>query len=523
MNKRKAKTSDMLRTVRAKAQRFVDRLNWAEARPLLQQAATLYEQLEAETGDAASFALERAMALLFLASALEDANDVPGAIAQAKRAIVVLKKVPDSDAMGRNRLLAAVLTRLGRWQMLVRSPKRAERTLSKAVALYRAMPDDDKCMDELEFALALLSCAYANCKNVEKCACVFNEAHDLREKLALSDPDRYVGRMVGSLRWALHFATERGAHEHAVGFASKFFALLKRYAKDYYEVFPPSVRHEFRAYITGPELRSAIRKRPRLGALVPWSSVCGLDWVDLVLEDHIYDAYCQWDALDANKWGRILSKRPELMKRCDWGMVLEVEKKGTLEALHQEYAENKGHGLLPRANMSESEYVFRELASRAGCVKRKDFKDRKQYVEACLNECARSAYASAWVDILQHQPHFADQCDLDWLDSDNWSSLLCARPEFADRCKWEGFPVESICRLLRKRPEFSDRFDLSLLRGEDWVDLLLSRGKIFIPKCDWRKLTKEDWKQLLSKRPSLAGMRQFGRYKGPRPKHLKCK
>ena len=57
MKRKTTKTNDLLRIVRAKAQRFVDRLNWVEARPLLQQAVALYEQLAKETGDTSSFAL----------------------------------------------------------------------------------------------------------------------------------------------------------------------------------------------------------------------------------------------------------------------------------------------------------------------------------------------------------------------------------------------------------------------------------------------------------------------------------
>lgn len=478
MKKRKAKANDMLRTVRAKAQRFVDRRNWAEARPLLQQAATLYEQLEKEAGDVASFAIERAEALHSLARALEDASDVPGAIVQVKRAVAVLKGVTNGDILRRNECLGEALTDLGRWQDERGRHKTAVGTLLEAVAFYREMPNTSACEAKLELALEALAIVHAKRGDVKESDRFFDEAQDLREGLALSDPDKYIGRMASLLRYALAVDVKFGAHEHAVECASRLAAILEGYDEDY--VGRDEAMGELRKYVMGPKLRSAIKARAELGESVPWGILESRDWIDLILTDSVYDAFCEWEILDASDWERILTGRPELLVHLDAEVASEWSGRIWSRMLRK----------------------FPELSKLCDWSKLDGY---------------------SWTHLLSEQPAFADKCD--WANQQGiiWGILLMRRPEFAEKCPWEKLDTAAMGLILRAHPEFIDRCDLRRLRGSEWVDLLLARGKTFTPKCDWRKLTKSDWKRLLSRRPGLADMRRFGRYKGPGTKHLKGK
>ena len=478
MKRKTTKTNDLLRIVRAKAQRFVDRLNWAEARPLLQQAVALYEQLAKETGDTSSFALGWAEMLHSFARALENADDEVGAILQVKRAAAVLKGVQNGDVLRRNERLGDVLTDLGRWQDERGRHKTAVGTLLEAVALYRELPNTPACEAKLELALQTLAIVHAKRGDVREFDRFFDEAQDLREGLALADPDKYIGRMASLLRYALAVDVKFGVHEHAVECASRLAAILEGYDEDY--IGRDEAMGELRQYVMGSKLRSAVKVQEGLGESVPWTILESRDWVNLLLTDSVYDVFCEWEILDASDWDRVLTGRPELAVHLDAETV-------------SGWSGGDWRSMLPK---------FPELTKLCNWSKLNGYH---------------------WTHLLCDQPAFADKCDWAHQEGIIWGILLARRPEFSEKCPWWKLDGVTIKLILRAHPEFEDRCDLRRLRGRDWVDLLLARGKTFTPKCEWRKLTKSDWKRLLSRRPGLADMRRFGRYKGTGVKRLKCK
>ena len=43
-----------------------------------------------------------------------------------------------------------------------------------------------------------------------------------------------------------------------------------------------------------------------------------------------------------------------------------------------------------------------------------------------------------WCILLQHQPQFADKCDVwEYFDGYDWSDLLTEQPQLAEKCYWD--------------------------------------------------------------------------------------
>ena len=57
----------------------------------------------------------------------------------------------------------------------------------------------------------------------------------------------------------------------------------------------------------------------------------------------------------------------------------------------------------------------------------------------------------------------------------------------ADKCDWEKLSGEDWGELLSRLPEFADKCDWSKLSGKDWCGLL-SRMPEYADKCDWEKV-----------------------------------
>lgn len=89
--------------------------------------------------------------------------------------------------------------------------------------------------------------------------------------------------------------------------------------------------------------------------------------------------------------------------------------------------------------------------------------------------------------------------DLDIRNLDHWTLTEYALvfPELLNNTKHIQWAPCYISKILMRLPEQVDKFDLSQLKGVDWVDLILEQ-KHFADQCDWSKLDADDWCFLLT-------------------------
>ena len=104
---------------------------------------------------------------------------------------------------------------------------------------------------------------------------------------------------------------------------------------------------------------------------------------------------------------------------------------------------------------------------------------------------------------------FDFEFDLQHLKSIDWINLLKERPEFIELCNFEAFikddPFDLISLIVMFPSmdfrEYFNRINKSKITGYGW-QLLLVANK-FIEECDFEKLEKSNWTEVLKKRPEL--------------------
>ena len=106
------------------------------------------------------------------------------------------------------------------------------------------------------------------------------------------------------------------------------------------------------------------------------------------------------------------------------------------------------------------------------------------------------------VKALQIHPELVLQFDMHLLTGQQWTDLLLVQPTLAPYCRW-WFKLDGAewATILQAQPQLSARCDAwERLRGDDWTNLLLAQPA-FAKFCQWGKLSASNWLTLLLKWP----------------------
>ena len=120
----------------------------------------------------------------------------------------------------------------------------------------------------------------------------------------------------------------------------------------------------------------------------------------------------------------------------------------------------------------------------------------------------RMSTKAEWFARLMEDPEDAMKSEKIWywncLTGKEWVRFLSSHPQYADEwCDWWKLDRHDWTNLLCAQPQFAEKCDWDALNGGDWVKLLDSHSQ-FAEKCDWDALNGGDWVKLLDSHPQFA-------------------
>ena len=106
----------------------------------------------------------------------------------------------------------------------------------------------------------------------------------------------------------------------------------------------------------------------------------------------------------------------------------------------------------------------------------------------------------------RHQPNLVDYMDVGRQIGKVQALIIEKCSSATARCCFDMFTVKDWSDFLRGLKTVSDeilaKYKWDVLQGRDWADLL-SVKKNYAQCCDWSKLDKSDWQELLARAPEF--------------------
>lgn len=205
-------------------------------------------------------------------------------------------------------------------------------------------------------------------------------------------------------------------------------------------------------------------------------------WAELLEGHPEYADLCEVSRLNGQGWASLVRNRPEFAVQCDWR---------TLDA-----------------------------CDRASVLQR-----RPELINCCPTD---DFDASDWCELLKEQPQFATRCEwceieelYEW-DAISIAEMLVRQPQLAQNINWgrmqgksDGKDAFFWVKVLSVRPELQHLCKWTLLYDADssesqwaelsnaWADLLTAQPQ-FEDRCDWNKLSLDDWEAINECLPDMA-------------------
>lgn len=245
-----------------------------------------------------------------------------------------------------------------------------------------------------------------------------------------------------------------------------------------------------------------------------WDMFSGEDWVNLLLSRPELGSHCNASKLNGLDWGKLLVRYPSLAEKCPWKKLSESDYAALLVS-HPEWAKNYG---LSFSGLNEEQWIaLLRHHPEFGDQCHIRFSEKSAFDLALLVKeqpvllNALSAYGSMslfdplllfargddgtlpWYYLIRKTIREESEPKVDFYDEwqnhklpIRWDALSCS--------EWDG--------LLERHPECVDIFNKKKVwlhfSGADWTSKLLSNLPEWFDRCDWTKLTGDDWIRLLA-------------------------